>query len=66
MAGKVHFVSNYNDLSTNRGFQFEFVCDRCSAGYRTEFESTVTGTVSGVLRGQQHFRRHTRHGRRSR
>lgn len=49
MAGKVHFVSNYNDLSTNRGFQFEFVCDRCGAGYRTEFEGTVTGTVGGVL-----------------
>jgi len=49
MAGKVQFVSNYNDLSTNRGFQFEFVCDRCGTGYRTEFEASVAGTVSGVL-----------------
>ncbi|HWQ62594.1 MAG TPA: zinc ribbon domain-containing protein [Negativicutes bacterium] len=46
---KVQFVSNYNDLSTNRGFQFEFVCNRCGTGYRTEFESSVSGTVSGVL-----------------
>lgn len=46
---KVQFVSNYNDLSTNRGFQFEFVCNRCGTGYRTEFEASVTGTVSGVL-----------------
>lgn len=46
---KIQFVSNYNDLSTNRGFQFEFVCNRCGTGYRTEFEASVSGTVSGVL-----------------
>lgn len=49
MAGKVQFVSNYNDLSTDRGFQFEFICNRCQTGYRTEFEASFTGTVSGVL-----------------
>jgi hypothetical protein len=49
MAKAVQFVSNYNDLSTNRGFQFEFVCDRCGTGYRTEFEASLTGTMSGVL-----------------
>ena len=49
MSGKIHFVKNYNDLSNNRGFQFEFTCDRCGAGFRTEFEASVTGTVSGVL-----------------
>lgn len=49
MAGKIQFTSNYHDLSNNRGFQFEFVCDRCGTGFRTEFESSVTGTVTGVL-----------------
>jgi len=46
---KIQFVRNYNDLSTNRGFQFEFVCDRCGTGYRTEFEASLTGTVTGLL-----------------
>lgn len=46
---KVQFVSNYHDLSSNRGFQFEFVCNRCGTGYRTEFEASVAGTVTNVL-----------------
>ena len=49
MADRIEFVNNYNDLSTDRGFQFEFVCDRCGSGYRTRFKPSVTGAVSGVL-----------------
>lgn len=49
MADHIEFTSNYNDLSTDRGFQFEFVCDRCGSGYRTRFKPSVTGTVAGVL-----------------
>lgn len=49
MAGKIQFVRNYSDLSTNKGFQFEFYCDRCGSGYRTRFKPSVTGTVVGVL-----------------
>ncbi|HEX2979655.1 MAG TPA: zinc ribbon domain-containing protein [Anaerolineaceae bacterium] len=46
---RIEFVSNYNDLSTDKGFQFEFFCNRCSSGYRTRFQPSVTGTVSGAL-----------------
>ena len=45
----IKFVRNYSDHSTERGFQFEFHCDRCSTGYRTPFQTSATGVVSEVL-----------------
>lgn len=49
MSKKIEFTRNYSDLSTNKGFQFEFYCDRCGSGFRTHFKPSVTGTVSGFL-----------------
>ncbi len=49
MSGKIIFVRNYNDLSTNKGFQFEFYCDRCGTGHRTPFNASVTGMITNVL-----------------
>ena len=43
------FVRNYKDESTERGFQFEFCCDRCGTGYRTSFKTSATGVVSEAL-----------------
>jgi ribosomal protein L32 len=43
------FTRNYNDLSTDRGFQFEFYCDRCGTGFRTRFRGYAAGTISEVL-----------------
>lgn len=51
MANVIQFVSNYDDRSTDHGFQFEFNCDRCGTGYRTTFQPWLTGTVSNVLEG---------------
>jgi membrane protease subunit (stomatin/prohibitin family) len=51
MAETIEFVSNYNDHSTDTGFQFEFHCDRCGTGYRTKFQPSAAGTVSNVLDG---------------
>ncbi len=45
----IQFVRNYNDESTERGFQFEFRCDRCGAGYRTPFKASATGIASEAL-----------------
>jgi membrane protease subunit (stomatin/prohibitin family) len=45
----IKFVRNYNDESTERGFQFEFYCDRCGTGYRTSFKASATGVVSEAL-----------------
>lgn len=47
--GKIQFTQNYNDLSTNKGFQFEFYCDRCGTGYRTEFNASALGTLTSAL-----------------
>ncbi len=47
--GLIKFVRNYDDKSTERGFQFEFFCDRCGTGYRTPFDASATGIASEVL-----------------
>jgi membrane protease subunit (stomatin/prohibitin family) len=49
MSEKIEFTKNYTDHSTDRGFQFEFFCDRCGTGYRTRFLPYAAGTVSSAL-----------------
>lgn len=51
MGKHIEFVQNFSDLSTDKGFQFEFHCAHCGKTYRTRFKPTVTGTVSTVLDG---------------
>ena len=46
---KIQFTRNYSDLSTNKGFQFEFFCDRCGTGYRTPFKPSALGTLTSAL-----------------
>ena len=46
---KIEFTKNYSDLSTDQGFQFEFNCDRCGSGFRTDFHGFAMGTVSSAL-----------------
>lgn len=48
--GLIQFVKNYEDLSTDRGYQFKFHCDKCGNGYMTEFRASVVGTAGAVLR----------------
>jgi hypothetical protein len=33
----VPFVQNHDDLSTDRGYQFKFHCDKCGNGYMSRF-----------------------------
>lgn len=49
MVDEIEFVSNYGDLSTGQGFQFEFHCNRCGTGYRTPFQAWAIGTTASVL-----------------
>ena len=42
----IPFTSNYEDLSTNRGFQFKFHCRKCGNGYMSTFESNALGTAA--------------------
>jgi membrane protease subunit (stomatin/prohibitin family) len=45
----IQFVENYQDLSTDRGYQFKFHCDRCNNGYLSTFEASMLGMASGFL-----------------
>jgi uncharacterized OB-fold protein len=49
MSERIEFTRNYEDLSTNQGFQFEFKCDRCGTGYRTRFQGSMLGTAATAL-----------------
>jgi hypothetical protein len=50
VAVMVPFTSNYNDLSTDFGYQFEFRCQRCGNGYQSSFQKSSTDIGSSVLR----------------
>lgn len=45
----IEFTRNYSDHSTDRGFQFEFHCDRCGNGFRTHFEAWSIGNAATIL-----------------
>ncbi|HEX8834909.1 MAG TPA: zinc ribbon domain-containing protein [Abditibacteriaceae bacterium] len=49
MAVPVPFTDNYSDLSTERGFQFRFCCERCGNGYLSAYQHSVTGLAGGAL-----------------
>ncbi|MGB8644277.1 MAG: zinc ribbon domain-containing protein [Anaerolineae bacterium] len=45
----IKFTRNYQDHSTDAGYQFEFFCDRCGTGYKTKFEGSLSSTASSAL-----------------
>ncbi|MDR0852723.1 MAG: zinc-ribbon domain-containing protein [Clostridiales Family XIII bacterium] len=45
------FTRNYEDNSTEAGFQFTFYCDVCSDGYKSSFIESETYKKKGLLRG---------------
>ncbi len=49
MSERIEFTKNYSDQSTDKGFQFEFYCDRCGNGFRTRFKPSATGVLSGAM-----------------
>src|SRR5918997_1461118 len=46
----IKFVRNYDDLSTDRGYQFKFYCDKCGNGFLSNFENSTIGTAGSLLR----------------
>jgi len=46
----IEFTDNYEDMSTDLGFQFKFMCERCGNGYLSEFKPFGAGRAAGVLR----------------
>ena len=51
----IQFVENYDDLSTDMGYQFKFRCDRCNNGYNSSFQPSVVGTGGALLRAAGSF-----------
>ncbi len=49
MSDAIKFTKNYQDKSTDTGFQFEFFCDLCGNGYKSRFKTSATGTASSFL-----------------
>lgn len=45
------FTRNYEDNSTEAGFQFTFYCDVCNDGYKTSFIPSETSKKNRGLRG---------------
>jgi hypothetical protein len=50
MAGMIFFTDNYQDRSSDDGYQFEFFCRRCGNGYSSTFQHSVTGFGGRLLR----------------
>ena len=46
----IQFVQNYEDLSTDKGYQFKFHCDKCGNGFMTEFQTSAIGMAESALR----------------
>lgn len=46
----IQFTKNHTDHSTDRGFQFEFFCDRCRNGFMSEFKASASGLAVTALR----------------
>ncbi|MEK7668093.1 MAG: zinc ribbon domain-containing protein [Gemmatimonadota bacterium] len=54
----IPFTGNYQDLSSNRGFQFKFFCEKCGNGYMSTFKTnklglaaSAAGAAAGLLGG---------------
>lgn len=44
----IEFVQNYSDLSTDRGYQFKFFCNKCGNGYMSSFRASAIGIASSA------------------
>lgn len=49
MSNLIQFVANHDDLSTDKGFQFKFYCDRCRNGHMSRFKPNKLGIAGSLL-----------------
>jgi ribosomal protein L32 len=45
----VPFTNNYTDLSSQRGFQFKFFCQKCGNGYLSSFQANSLGVAAAAM-----------------
>ncbi|MCC7366646.1 MAG: zinc ribbon domain-containing protein [Dehalococcoidia bacterium] len=55
MSTPIEFTGNYQDLSTENGFQFKFICERCQNGYMSSYQQNRLGLASGLMRSASNF-----------
>ena len=46
----IWFTGNYEDLSSDKGYQFRFRCGKCSNGYLSSFKVSSLGLASSAFR----------------
>src|SRR5256886_6303017 len=46
----IRFTGNYEDLSTDRGYQFRFYCEKCLNGYMSTFKASAIGMIGSAAR----------------
>jgi len=46
----IKFTGNYQDLSTDKGYQFKFICEKCGNGHLSSFKASTLGMASSALR----------------
>jgi hypothetical protein len=46
----IWFTGNYEDLSSDKGYQFRFRCGKCANGYLSSFKVSSLGLASSALR----------------
>lgn len=44
----IEFTGNYQDLSTDKGYQFKFFCEKCGNGYMSSFKSSKLGIAASA------------------
>ena len=44
----IPFTDNYTDLSSQRGFQFKFSCEKCGNGYMSTFRANKLGVAAAA------------------
>jgi hypothetical protein len=45
----ISFTQNHQDLSTEKGYQFKFICDHCGNGFLSSFEANTLGVAEGLF-----------------
>ncbi len=46
----IPFTGNYQDLSTDKGYQFKFFCEKCQNGYMSSFKMSKLGMAASAAK----------------
>jgi hypothetical protein len=46
----IEFTGNYQDLSTDKGYQFKFFCEKCHNGYMSTFRTSTIGVAASAVK----------------